>query len=509
VTAPLKSFEQTQSTQLRPRIAAAQSQIEINKKRLANLQSQAASASADESHNIALEAGALAKEIADTKLPTLPRLIASDTTAEKLASLLAEQDGRMAILSAEGDVFEVMAGRYSGGKGAGNFAVYLQGHSGDDLTIDRVQRPTQNVKRPALTMGLAVQPDVIQGLANKKGFRDRGLLGRFLYALPTSFVGRRNIDAPSMPTCVRDAYHRKVLTLLGLPFNLNSHGDREVFKLQMVPAAYSRWVAFANELEPRLAEHGDLGSINDWAGKLAGAVARIAGLLHMAVNADHHGPWNVPISVATMEHAIDIGRYLIDHARAAFAQMGADPMIEQAKYVLSWLRHKGSQEVSRREIFEGTKGRLSKVDNLLGPMSLLVAHGYLRERPGVGHAGPGRKPSPTYDVNPAVHSRDSHNSQNPEPCSHGADSASNANCTHALAPVTGSSSPTPDSATCANSATPMVVRCGNLGPDRGSESTEVPQSDSADAAVDATGEVVPSTVAAATHGAVCSEDLPW
>ena len=68
---------------------------------------------------------------------------------------------------------------------------------------------------------------------------------------------------------------------------------------------------------------GDLASIADWAAKLAGAVARIAGTLHLVRQAEEHGlprqdaggrptgrspfaPWNEPISQQTMEGAIRI-----------------------------------------------------------------------------------------------------------------------------------------------------------------------------------------------------------
>lgn len=72
-------------------------------------------------------------ELADSKEPTLPRLITDNTTPEKLASLLAEQDGRMTLLSAEGDVFSIMNGQYVNGKGAAEISVFLKGHAGDDL----------------------------------------------------------------------------------------------------------------------------------------------------------------------------------------------------------------------------------------------------------------------------------------------------------------------------------------------------------------------------------------
>ena len=48
------------------------------------------------------------------------------------------------------------------------------------------------------------------------------------------------------------------------------------------PFAADRLREFAEAIEPRLAPDGDLDPIVDWASKLVGAVARIAGLLHLA-----------------------------------------------------------------------------------------------------------------------------------------------------------------------------------------------------------------------------------
>lgn len=47
------------------------------------------------------------------------------------------QGGCITVSSAEGGVFDSMAGRYE--KGA-NFDIYLKGHSGDPITVDRIGR---------------------------------------------------------------------------------------------------------------------------------------------------------------------------------------------------------------------------------------------------------------------------------------------------------------------------------------------------------------------------------
>jgi hypothetical protein len=415
VTEPLTAFEQAQATLLKPQIATATNQRAIREARLTRLQGEAAKASPQEFPGILQEADALARELADLVIPAAPRLVAADTTPEKLVSLLREHGGRMAVLSPEGDVFDLMAGRY-GGKGPPNFGVYLNGHAGDDLRVDRVGRPPEFVKKPALTLGLAVQPDVIRGLADRPGFRGRGLLGRFLYSLPPSLVGRRQVDPPPVPPCVRARYRERVEALLGLLPGTDAHGNPQAHPLQLSEPALARWLAFAGWVEQQLGEYGELGHVADWAGKLPGAVARVAGLLHLAEHAGEPAPpWGAPVAAETMDRAVAVGRYLIPHARAAFACMGTDPVVEDARHVLGWLRRRGAPALTRRAIFEGVKGRFQRVDNLVPALALLVAHGYLCERPADDRPGPGRRPSPTYDVNPAALVHDAPDGQDPEP----------------------------------------------------------------------------------------------
>ena len=95
---------------------------------------------------------------------------------------------------------------------------------------------------------------------------------------------------------------------------------------------------FETELEPQLADDRAVGTMADWAGKLAGAVVRIAGILHLAVHAQNLAHWPERVSSEAMLRAITIGRYLIPHARAAYAEMGADIQIENARHLLAGLR---------------------------------------------------------------------------------------------------------------------------------------------------------------------------
>ena len=344
---------------------------------------------------------AQAAAIAQAKLaeavtvPVMPQLVADDITAEAATSLLAEQDGRLAVLSAEGGIFATLAGRYS--SGVPNFEVFLKGHSGDMLRVNRKGRPPEYVRRPALTLGLCVQPEVLRDIAELPGFRGRGLLARILYSMPPDLVGHRQIGEAGIPEDVRGTYAANVQALVR---SLAEWTDPAV--LTLTPAAAAVLLDAEKTIEPRLElDTGDLAGIRDWAAKQIGATARIAGLLHLATHL--HDGWGRAVDVGTMVNALAVGDYYTAHALAAFDHMGTDPVIEAARVVLRWIEREQPERFTRREAHMGlSRSRFPKVTDLDAPLGLLEDHGYIRREPEPERRGPGRPPSPSYLVNPAL-----------------------------------------------------------------------------------------------------------
>ena len=274
-TNPLRTAERESIEQNRSRIARESAQRRQAENRLRSLEKKAASKDDESVRN---EAIAQAEALADWPEPVLPRLIVDDSTSEKLGIVLAEQDGRIASMSPEGGVFDLMAGLYSK-SGMPQFGVYLMGHAGDDLRVDRVSRPTLFIRRPAITMALAIQPAVIEGLADKSAFRGRGLLARFLYAAPKSRIGERDSDPPAMPNDVRRDYDATVKRLIELePPQPSDDSDIVGADLTLTVAAKLRLKEFLDEIEADLADCGRMETMRDWGGKLAGATIRLAAI---------------------------------------------------------------------------------------------------------------------------------------------------------------------------------------------------------------------------------------
>jgi hypothetical protein len=400
LTQPVADFERDQAAAALPAITETITLRRIADQAAAHAEAAASKAPIDQQEERQAEAIARAAEAANLLVPPMPRWLVDDATPEALAGLLATY-GRIALLSPEGDVFDQMAGRYNQQAGP-NLGVYLKGHAGDLLKVDRRSRPPEYIERPCLTIGLTVQPEVLQGLAGRPGFRGRGVLARFLYSLPESLVGRRQAGAPPVPPGVADRYTLEIQTLaasLATPA-----GNEGPALLALDREAAELLLGFERDLEPRLAaDSGDLAHLAGWAAKLAGATCRLAALLHLASHL--RDSWTQPISADTFTAAIRLADYLIDHARAVFDLMGNDQRTDDARWLQDWITRTNRTQFSRRDAHRAApRGRFATATDLEPALRLLEEHGYLRRvdpEPSQDPRGRGRPASPRFLVNPS------------------------------------------------------------------------------------------------------------
>ncbi|MFI8828591.1 YfjI family protein [Streptomyces sp. NPDC053431] len=391
---PLLAAEKALVELTAPQRAEAAASARIAKAAAERAEKQAANAEADKMAELTAQAAALSQAAERAVVPAEPQLIADDVTAESLTTLLAQQDGRISIMSPEGEIFEIIAGRYSG---APNMGIFLKGHAGDLARVNRQARDAQHIENPSITMGLAVQPEVLDSIGQIKGADGRGLLARFLYSKPESLVGYRNLTPELLSPDTAATYAHKLGRLA-----LTLAAWTETAELTLSPEADAVLLAYQRVTESRLRKDGSLAPILNWASKRDGAVARIAGLLHLATHPDD--AWNRPIAAETMADATRLGDYFTAHALDVFDAMKADPAQEAAHTLLTHLSENRTATFTRRDLFRAMpRSEFPAMSDLDPALNLLEEHGWVRQQPPAPRTTRGgRPPSPRYETHPRL-----------------------------------------------------------------------------------------------------------
>ena len=374
LTSPLLAWEKRAGDRMRREIAANNARIGVAEAIVKRLQGQAGKC------DDANEREHLRKQIEDelASMPErlfAPRAFVNDATVERLQMVLVEQGGRAAVLSDEAGLFTALSSNY-GGAGGPALDVLLSGHSGGDLRVERASRQAF-VTRAAVTLGLMLQPDLLNEAAGSNRFKASGLLARFLYFVPGPFVGARDVRRfTSVPPDVRDRYARCIDELLPEPM----HGPHLAPSAVALDAqALELWFDFAQECEHGLADGGALSAIPDFGAKLAGTAARVA-LLFELVEA---GPKPDAVREGSMARAIALCRQLVPHARAAFKLLAADEAERDADHALQWVMREAErtgqrESVRQSEIHFALRARFTKRERLVAALQRLQANGCLR-----------------------------------------------------------------------------------------------------------------------------------
>ncbi len=392
--APLFQWERDRAESMRDDIRAAASRRKSQEAIIAGLRGKLAKAKAEDRIAIMAEVEKLELELEE--VPRSPRLVADDVTAEALAALMAANGERLAVMSAEGGLFDTLGGRYQ--NGLPNLDLILKAHPGEPVRVDRKSGQPVIMQAPALTICISPQPDVLASLPSKPGFRGRGLLARFAYVLPESLLGRRKPQGQPVPEHVSRAYAAALHKLLGL--DPGPEGEPLEHHLRLAPAAHIAWGEFSRAIEVELVDGGRFETVRDWAGKLPGLAARLAGLLHVMkhlAEAPSH-----TVSEQTMEAALSLAGAMVGHALAAFGLMGADPDQEAAKKVLAWIKREGVERFTARDAHRAVRGSYPKAEQVRRGLDILEERAFVWPEAAPDKRGPGRAPSPTYVVNPKL-----------------------------------------------------------------------------------------------------------
>lgn len=324
----------------------------------------------------------------DSLTPKLPlKLITSDTTAESLVDNMAANGDRMAIMSDEGGQFSVMSGMYSK-SGASNLNIYLSGYDGTPTQVDRKCGST-SLEHPLLTIGICVQPKVLNDVLNNNDFTGKGLVQRFLITQPMSMVGHRSliVDELAEGIRIRESYRKLIYRLLSF------QPDNPILDIYSDAAEIFR--SFSETIEMQMADGGMLEYHRDYFGKLPGKILRIAGLLHYAD--ENH---KLCVSGETMQNAIEIAKY---YGQQYLAAVGADNYDSTAKVFIQKILQKARRDsitrISLRDI-KRTVGKNFSQEQIVNAIEQLMQNDYLRLVSPAEDTRRSNNRKEIYDINP-------------------------------------------------------------------------------------------------------------
>lgn len=364
MTSPINEFERQEKERLKPLYDAQRAERELKLKRREHLSTQYAKSGKDE---VLKEFSVLRAELDEEEAIILPDYVTTDCTPEKLASLVQENGEKMAILSAEGGILDIMAGRYNPHL---NLDLFLNGYTGDRTKIHRSgNHEAITIEEPALTFGLFVQPTVIQNISPE--IIRRGGLARFLYAIPEAMVGRRKLIAHTTKPELKERYDAGITRLLKL--------KHEGVQLHLDPEAYAVFNHLWQRIEDGLGELGELSSkyLNLWGGKLAGTMLRISALIHVANHV--HGEIPITIKKDTMVQVVKAASYFIDHAKVLYDSLSVNETIEDAKYVLKWIQKEDVEVVDKQTLWQAVKKRIPNAEEFNTILDVLEKRGFIRQ----------------------------------------------------------------------------------------------------------------------------------
>jgi len=255
--------------------------------------------------------------------PTLVRTYADDTTVERLADILNENQRGLLIIKDELSGWLGAMNQYKqGGKGADR-QFWLSVHTNQPVAVDRksTDEPVI-VARPFVSIVGGIQPEVLPDFGKDRG---DGLIDRFIPVYPKPRVGRWSDDEIS--DHVREGYARTIGSLYKLR-HANDEEDPFPSRVGMTDEAKALFIAEYNRLHDELEAPGFPQRLRPAWGKLEAYLARFALTLAMARVAElgNQGQTGLVERVARedMVGAIQLLAYFKNHVRRVYTGLYGD-----------------------------------------------------------------------------------------------------------------------------------------------------------------------------------------
>lgn len=341
-------------------------------------------------------------ETDEPKPPKRPCFWTSDATVEKLGELLAENPNGLLV---ERDELSSLLSDLDREEKAAARGFFLSGWSGKEgYRFDRIIRGTVAIPAFALSVLGGIQPGPLERYVRgaRSGDRADGLLQRFqliVWPDPQEF---ELVDRwPDQQ--LREGAH--ALFEMADNFKGDSIGTRDTFGDapphihldREAQGLFAEWYPeFMRTRQARELSGEDAPAVAAHFGKYPGLLGKLALVLHVADE-----PGCREVGARTLTKALAWIEYLEPHARRVYHALDA-PDADTARLLLAKIR-KGRQTVpdpfKARDIYRNGWHGLTDAKAVKAACELLADFDYLKAE-AAEPEGPGRRPDPSYFINP-------------------------------------------------------------------------------------------------------------
>jgi hypothetical protein len=336
----------------------------------------------------------------------------SDCTVEKLGEVLQDNPRGVVLVRDELTAWTTGMNQYRARGSGSDRQFYLAAWAGEPVSVRRKnpQSPPVFVAHPFLAVLGGLPPATLPRLQGDRD-TDDGFLDRLLFAYPrpTPAVGETW-------ECVEEdvvaGWAGVLKALWGLqPEDHPEHGTRPR-RVYLTREARRGWEDFTGRLASELNDDSFPDCLRGPWSKFRGYCARLALVMHCLRRACGEAGGE-DVDADSLDRAAELVAYFQGQARKVYATMGADRTLPDARATLDRLPPfrgcvdsvDGQYRVSKRDlqvvVWAGNR-TLEQVDAVV---NCLVRHGLLRPAAARDREGPGRPPSPSYEIHPSVFSR--------------------------------------------------------------------------------------------------------
>jgi len=322
--------------------------------------------------------------------PVCPRTWTDDTTIEALVSRL--QDNPRGLLMIRDELSGWFGfDRYSGGKGGGEVAKWLEAFGGRAIITDRKTSGTEYVPRAAVSVAGGIQPETLKRALGQE-HRDNGLAARLLFAMPPRRP-RRWTDADvgeRTEAALTDVFER----LYALESDADLDGQPRPRLLRLSEEAKPAWVRFVNEHgEDQFQRVGDEAAA--WS-KLEAYGARFALVIHLVRVAAGDPTITDPDAVdeASVAAGVVLVRWFAREARRIYGMLGETEEGAEHRALVEWIEGRGGSVTARQLAGSGPRAFRGNRESAQAALDALAEAGVRGARWEYPPPRGGRPPAP-------------------------------------------------------------------------------------------------------------------